>query len=259
MRLLKTLVLATALVGAICGEAAAHTPYMKPSIFDPDGAWTSIQTAYGAEIFSPIVGIASSDFHALAPDGQRMAFSTIHVTPYETTLEMPLPSAGTYRLTTGEVVGQAFRMIYQNGHWRALGPNETAPRGRRVSTMQLVTVAEAYLTKGSPTRAVLDPVIGTLAIRPITHPNEATVASGLELQLLFNGAPFPNMPFVLYTRGDSENDQHRTFVTDSNGHARLSFDQPGTYLAVVRYRPRAPMGAEADVRSYSTSLTFEVK
>jgi hypothetical protein len=38
----------------------------------------------------------------------------------------------------------------------------------------------------------------------------------------------------------------------------LSFDHPGTYLAVVRFRAAAPAGAGAAVLSYSTSLTFQV-
>ncbi|HVY85480.1 MAG TPA: DUF4198 domain-containing protein [Caulobacterales bacterium] len=257
MQWLKTTALAAVLAGALCGQSFAHTPYMKPSIFDPSGNWTSIQTAYGTELFSPILGINGPDMHIVAPDGGSSRFTTVHVTPGETTLEMALPAQGTYRLTTGEIVGAPDSMIYQHGHWRALGAGETAPRHAQVTTMRMVTVAEAYITKGEPTRAALEPVVGTLAIHPITHPDEATVASGLELELLFNGQPFPNMPFVLYARGQSEDDESHSFVTDANGRATLRFTAPGTYLAVVRYRVRD--AASNEVRSYSTSLTFDVK
>jgi hypothetical protein len=259
LRALRALGLAAAMLGGLCGQSSAHTPYLKPSIFEPFGEWTSIQAAYSTEIFCPIVGIGSSNFHVVMPDGRSAPFSTVYVTPDETTLELRLPSDGTYRLTTGEVVSSPYGMIYERRRWRALRPGEAARPRVRVTTMQVVTVAEAYITKGEPTRAALEPIVGTLAIRPITHPNQVTVASGLVLQLLYNGAPFPNMPFVVYARGQSEDDMHRTFVTDADGRATLTFQQPGTYLAVVRYRPRMPAGADAEVRSYSTSLTFEVR
>jgi hypothetical protein len=259
MRLFKTLAIAGLLLAALAGGATAHTPYVKPLNFSPTGEWTSVQLAYSTQIFCPLVGIGPPEnFQLLAPDGGRIEFSSAQVTLYETALELALPARGTYRLSTGEVLGPIERMVYERRRWRALRPNETPSRRARVTTMQMVMVAEAYITKGETTRAPLEPLIGTLAIRPITHPNEITVASGLELQLFFNGAPFPNMPFVLYAHGDSEDDMHRTFVTDSDGRARLTFEEPGMYLAVVRYRPSVE-GAGVDVRSYSTTLAFDVR
>ena len=125
--------------------------------------------------------------------------------------------------------------------------------------MQMVMVAEAYVTKGAPTQAALVPLIGTLAIRPISHPNQVSVDSGLDLQLFFNGAPFPQMPFVVYPRGASEGDMLQTFVTDRDGRAHLRFNGPGMYLVAVRYRTAAPSGAGVEIRSYSTTLAIEVR
>jgi hypothetical protein len=85
-----------------------------------------------------------------------------------------------------------------------------------------------------------------------------SVASGFDVDLLFDNVPFAFMPFVVYRPGESEDDMHRVFVTDEHGRAHLSFDSPGLYLAVVRYRAPAPRTARAAVRSYSTSIVFEV-
>jgi hypothetical protein len=84
------------------------------------------------------------------------------------------------------------------------------------------------------------------------------VASGFDVELLFDGVPFAHMPFVLYEPVQSEDDMHRSFVTDEHGRAHLSFDHPGAYLTVVRFRTSAPANAGAAVLSYSTSLTFQV-
>ncbi|MBL8542702.1 MAG: DUF4198 domain-containing protein [Hyphomonadaceae bacterium] len=257
MRSLKALMLSCGLLLSATA-ADAHTPFMKPVNFHPNTEWTSAQAGYSTQIFCPNVGISGPDLTVIAPDGRRLAFSSVQVSQYETALETALPLAGTYRLTTGEVMGPVERMIYQRGRWRALRANETPPRRTRISTMQMVEVAESYVTRGEATRAAIEPVVGTLAIRPITHPNQVTAASGADLQLLFNGAPFARMPFVVYERGDSEDDMHRAFVTNSEGRAHLTFDHPGLYLIAVRYRPEMPAGASVDVRSYSTTLTLEV-
>ncbi|MBS0383713.1 MAG: DUF4198 domain-containing protein, partial [Proteobacteria bacterium] len=108
------------------------------------------------------------------------------------------------------------------------------------------------------TRAPLDVAIGRLAIHPISHPSQITVASGFAVELLYDGASFAHMPIVIYEPTQSEDDMHHVFVTDDHGRAHLAFDHPGTYLAVVRYRPRATADAGVAVLSYSTSLTFQV-
>ena len=47
-------------------------------------------------------------------------------------------------------------------------------------------------------------------------------------------------------------------MTDANGRLNLSFSEPGVYLLMTRHRATAPEGSDTDVRSYTTSLTFEV-
>jgi hypothetical protein len=258
MRRLQIATLCAALLAVVCGAAQAHTPFFKPLSFHPDTNIVYAESAYSTHIFLPEIGISSPNFHMLRPDGSRDYFREIDVEPYNSVLEASLSERGTYRFSTGEVYGDISRMVLDHRHWRAVRPGERLGRRARTSTMRIVALAETYVTRGAPTRAPLDVTIGRLAIHPISHPNQVSVASGFDVELLFDGAPFAHMPFVLYDPVQSEDDVHRAFVTDEHGRAHIAFDHPGTYLTVVRFRTPAPANAGAAVLSYSTSLTFQV-
>lgn len=253
--------LAAALAAVMwAGAAAAHTPYVKPDQFRvEDRGPVEANTAYSTSIFTPTVGMSAEGVALFDPDGQRIGYASVTVGESDTTLVANLPRDGTYRLSTGEHLGEISRMVLDQGRWRAVAPGERLRRGARTSTMQTVALAEAYVSRGAPSRGAVDMTIGQLAIRPVTHPNEITVSGGFDLDLLFHDAPFAFMPFVLYPPGQSEDDMSRVFVTDEHGRAHIRFDQPGVYLAVVRYRTPAPRQGRAQVLSFSTSITFEVK
>jgi hypothetical protein len=256
MRLLKSIMLVASLA-VLASLASAHTPYMKPSAFSAQHD-VSAETAYSTDIFTPVVGIAADGLSLIGPSGERLDLSRIEVEPDVTRIDAVLARDGTYRLTTGEQYGEVTRMVLDRGRWRAVSPDERLPRRARTSTLQTVTLAEAYVTRGAPDRGAVDIVNGRLAIRPVTHPNEVFVTTGFEVELLFDEAPFAFMPFVIYRPGEDEDDMKRVFVTDEHGRAHLRFDAPGLYLAVVRFRCPATRESRAAVHSYSTSITFEV-
>ena len=246
------------LAASICGAAAAHTPFIKPLDFHPDTNTIYLEAAYSTDILLPVVGMPAASFQMLAPDGSSVPIQHTEAEAYLTTLEARLSAPGTYRFSTGELYGEPTRMVFDRRHWRAVHAGERLRRHARTSSMRIVALAETYVTRGMPTRAAVDAPVGRLAIHPLTHPTQITIGSGFDVELLFDGAPFANMPFVLYEPTQSEDDMRRTFVTDEHGHAHLSFDHPGIYLAIVRYRPAAPPSAGVAVLSYSTSLTFQV-
>lgn len=253
---MKQHLIAAAFLIAATGPAAAYTSYILPQDFSPDEEVT-VHAAFASTFFTPAVGLPA-DIQLLFPDGAASTFDRVEVAGQQTVMNASLPRHGTYRITTGERLGEVTTLVAVDGGWRPMVAGETLPEGTQTTTLQTVTVADAYVSRGAPTRTVVDAPIGALALHPITHPNEVLVSQGMQIELLFNGAPFPNMPLVVYESGDADTDTQTYFVTDAAGRATVTFPQPGHYVIAARHRGAAPEGAPAQVRSYTTTLTLEV-
>lgn len=247
---------------ATCGMAYAHTSYMWPSVFSTTNAEiVTVQSSFAEDfLFRPEIAVESQDFHLLRPNGQRDAFDRAEVFRQVTILESDLTEDGTYRFTTGERLGRISAYILENGEWRPLAPGQTAPAGAQTQLSQTATVADVYVSKGAPTRQAVDAAIGRLRIHPITHPSEIYLDDGFSFQVLFDGAPLANQDIEVDRQdGDYEEPRFSQQIrTDSQGRVQLNFDRPGVYLLMTRHRADAPAGSETPIRSYTTSLTFEV-
>jgi hypothetical protein len=253
---MRKLLIGASFLIAMAAPAWAVTSYMLPSDFWPDGQRVNVEAAYTGTFFTPQIALAS-DFVVIQPDGTNGIYDHLEIGAQSTRLSAGLLQGGTYRLTSGERLGAVTILVGVDGQWRPLAQGETPPEGAPTTTLQTVTVAEAYITRGAPTRTAVDRNIGRLSIHAVTHPNQILVSQGFQVQLLFDGQPFPNMPIVLYANGEPDTNTARYFVTDANGAATITFDQPGRYVIAARHRANAPAGSEAAVRSYTTSLTFE--
>jgi uncharacterized GH25 family protein len=253
--------LAALCLATLAGAASAHTSYLAPSVFATTEAdLVTIEASFAEEfMFRPEIAVQSQDFHVLRPDGRRDAFDRVETFRQLTVLESDLTEAGTYRFTTGERLGRTSTVVRVRGEWRLLAPGESAPRGAQVERSQTATVADVYVTKGAPTRSVVDKSIGRLAIRPITHPNAVYVDEGFDFEVLFDGAPLADQEIVVDRQGgDYEEPRFQQAIrTDAQGRAHLRFDRAGVYLIMTRFRAAAPDGSETPHRSYTTSLTFE--
>lgn len=247
---------AAILFAAIASPAAAYTAYLKPDEFWPSDGDVAIQAAYANTFFTPVIGLPNT-FETTDPEGGRAIVDRIAITPTESTIEADLRSIGTYRISTGEQLGAITNVVNIDGRWRQLNEGETPPPEAEVATLQPVTLADVYVTRGRATRDVVDQPNGRLAIRPITHPNRILAADGFDVELLFDGAPLANSAVVLYASGDPDTDLETFAVTDENGRARFTFPGPGTYVIAARHRANAPQGAAATVHSHTTTLTLE--
>ncbi|HWA01413.1 MAG TPA: DUF4198 domain-containing protein [Caulobacterales bacterium] len=251
-----------ACVATLLLTSAAHalTAYVLPRDFSLEASETTatVEAAYGDQFFAPSIGLSSPDFRVVQPNGARVGFAATDVNAQRGIYTLATQNEGTYRVTTGEILGAVTTMVAVDGEWRPLAAGETPPEGADTTTLQTATVAETYITKVRPDAAAYATPVGRLAIVPVTHPNRVSLATGFEVQLLFDGQPMGNMAIVLYAAGDPETKLDRFVTTDANGHATFTFTQPGPYVAVVRHRTNAPEGAGVTVRSYTTSLAFEV-
>ena len=252
--------LAAAIMGA--GGATAHTSYLLPSVFSTAaGNVVTIEAGFAErQFFRPEVAVTSEDFHLLRPDGKRDTYDRTETFKQVTILESDLTEPGTYRFTTGERLGRVGAQVQEGAAWRPLEPGKTAPAGAKTRTSQTVTVAEAYVTKGAPTRPAVDAPAGRLAIRADAHPNEIFLEKPLTLSFAFDGAPLAGGDIELDREGGSfeEPKYHKEFKSGADGKLKLTFDRPGTYLVMIRHLAPAPQGSGTDMRSYTTSLTFEV-
>ena len=252
---MKKQILAAALLFSAAGPAAAYTAYILPNTFNPNDGEVAVTAGYANTFFNSAVGLPA-DMKLIYPDGFETIFSRAQAGATMTELESDLPQWGTYRITTGELHGSIATLVAENGAWRPLAAGEVPPEGADTSTIQTVNLADAYISRGAPSRGTVDQARGTLAIVPITHPNEVLVSRGLEVELRFNGQPLGNSALVLYDNGDLDTDQSTYFATNAAGRATISVPQAGNYVLAARHRANAPADAGVDVRSYVTTLTF---
>lgn len=255
---MKRVMIAAALFAAMASPAAAYTGFLLPQDFWPAGTSASVQASYATQFFTPSVALGG-DFQVIQPNGLPGVLSSVEVGTDATALTVDTPIAGTYMLTTGEQLGRVTTLVATpDGQWRPLGQGETAPAGAQTNTLQTVTVSSVYLTRGAPNRTAVDHTVGRLALHPITDPNQIVQANGFQVELLFDGRPFPNMPVVVYANGDPDTKLDHFVVTGADGRANITFTQPGRYVLAVRHRANAPTGAAANVQSYTTTLTVDV-
>lgn len=253
---MKMYVLTAALLALTAAPAAAYTSYLKPASYWPEGDEVSIEGSFASQFFTPQIAVPA-EIAGLNPDGSPIIFESVAVQGASTAIEADLPTAGTYRISTGEQFGNVTTLVGVDGQWRPLGEGEQVPPGAQTTTLQTVTRADVYVTRGAVSREVLDQPRGRLAIRPITHPNQVLAAQGFQVEVLFDGAPMANTAVTLYGAGDPDTDQDRYVVTDAAGRATFTFEAPGQYVIAARHRANMPAGGAAQIGSYTTTLTFE--
>lgn len=253
---MKKFVLAAALFVAMAAPASAYTSYLKPEAFWPEGDEVQVEGSFANQFFTPAIAVPA-ELVGTNPDGSSAAFARVNVQGAATMLEADLPDGGTYRISTGEQLGNVTTLVGENGQWRGLQAGETPAADAPTTTLQTITVADTYVTRGQATRDVVDQPQGRLAIHPITHPNQVLAANGFEVEILFDGAPLANSAVVLYGAGDADTDLDRYVVTDAAGRATFAFDAPGQYVIAARHRANMPAGSAAQVGSFTTTLTFE--
>ncbi|WP_049974250.1 DUF4198 domain-containing protein, partial [Azospirillum sp. B4] len=237
--------------GMLAGRGVqAHTPYLLPNQFAVTGArdHVTVESSFTEDFFTPDVVLRSDAFAVVLPSGAEEKASVTYLRDMAV-FEAALPEPGTYRLTTGERLGRKGRMVKVNGDWRVLGEDgdKTPPAGAEVVDYQSVTRADAYVSKGAPTTAVVAPTGHGLEFVPQTHPNQIDRSAGLAVRVLFDGKPLAGQTLTLYRAGTAYDDAGRKGVANvtsgADGTAVLRPDRPGLYLVMGRYRTHAPAGS----------------
>ena len=254
----------SALIGAAAaalapGAAQAHMPYLMPNYFDVTARdHVTVQASFTEDVFAPDVVMRSDAWFARGPAGST-PIAQVNYMRDLAAFEVALPAAGTYRISSGERLGRKSKMFRNTaGQWIMTGEGGDAG-GAPLVDVQSVTIAEAYVTRQSPTRDVLAASGKGLDLVPITHPNEIFAMEPARFELQFEGKPLEGALVTVY-RAAGVYDGGKVaaeLTTDAAGRFSITPPDGGTYLALVRHRTEAPAGAETPYRSYSYALTFE--
>ncbi len=252
-------------VSAIAFSAHAHTPYLLPTSFDPQpGSTVSVEASFTEKFFVPEVVFGETPFAITVPDGSQLPFGDIRQFKLRTIAEQKLPNTkGTYRLSTGPRLGAIFRSWERNGKTEvARDPKQVMPDDAKlISHYQSLSVSEAYVTAGAPTRDALKPRGRGLEIVPVTHPSDLFSGEKFEFVVQHDGAPLADQKVDIYRSAMDLSNQHsaESLKTDAQGRISYALAKPGIYLVLIRHRAKAPEGAAAPSYGYNYTLTFRVQ
>ena len=253
---------ATLIMGA---KAHAHVSYLLPTVFNTsEGNYVTLVSSFTDNFPNAEIAVISDDYHVLRPDGTRNEVDAVTEFRQLVLLENSLEEDGTYRFTTGLRLGRESKYAEVDGELVPLfaedGEVKVPENASRVVTGQTATVADVYVSKGAPTWAAVEAPTGPLALTPDLHPNEIYLGDTLTFDVTFNGQPLASQEMEITRQGGEYEDPKFVQLPKTNdaGKLRLELDEPGLYLLMTRHRADAPEGAETDIRSYTTSITFEV-
>lgn len=251
-----------ALLLTLLGASAAHAhmPYVLPTLFDlGKGDHVTVQSAFAEDAFVPEVAMRDAPFHLIGPEGNDLRTGPVTHLRDLSLFEAAVPVDGTYRITSGQRAGRKGKMFKVGSEWKMRGEGNEPPANATQVDVQSMTLADAYVTRGTPSNAALKPLGKALEIQAITHPNGIVAGSDANFALLFNGKPLANADITLF-RSAGFYDGRKVVAqvkSGANGRFSLKPDDAGTYLILVRHRDAAPAGAETPYRSYTYTLTFD--
>ncbi|WP_373005980.1 DUF4198 domain-containing protein [Hyphomonas sp.] len=246
--------------------ASADTAYMEPSTYAPGpGQTLTVEASFSDHCCNPKHAVRSEAYAVILPDGSSMPPDRIEHFATHTAMEHKLTEPGTTRFTTGERLGRMGEYVLLDATYHLINSEDAAPVGLppgiAILSSQTATVSDTYVTVGQPTWDSVNTPVGRLAITPGAHPSAIHAGDRLSLSVTFDGEPV-TAQIVTLTRsgqGDRPRDTGLTYQTDANGEVTIALPDTGTHLVMTRLQAPSPSGAQTDLRSYTTSLTFQVQ
>ncbi|QJU60859.1 DUF4198 domain-containing protein [Sphingomonas sp. AP4-R1] len=241
--------------------AAAHMPYVLPSVFDVGTrSAIGIEAAFSEDAFRPEIGMDNAPFEATGPNGTTVRLAAPTRLGDRTVAEAPLSAEGIWRISSGQRLGRMNRMVRDGATWKVLGEDAAAPAGATILKVQSTTLADAYVLRGHPGAAgALKPRGTGLEIHPLGDPTAAGKGEPIAFEILYQGKPLPGATVSAF-REAGYYDGRKTLpdaITGADGRFSLTPPDAGRYLLLVRHRDAAPQTAAAPYYSYSVTLAFE--
>ncbi|MEL6415184.1 MAG: DUF4198 domain-containing protein [Pseudomonadota bacterium] len=246
--------------------AIADTAYIEPSTFTPRADQTiTIETSFNDYCCVPKYPVRSDSFAVIHPDGRSVEPDRVELFANSTIIEQTITEQGTTRITTGERLGRkGGEYVLLDGQYFLINSEDAdpieVPEGAPILSSQTATVSDTYVTLGEPSWESVRQPIGRLQIQPQQHPSLLETGDTLDIIIIFDGTPLATQDLLLTRSGqkDRQEDEGFVFQSDEAGGVSIPLFQSGTHLIMTRMQALAPNGAETDIRSYTTSLTFSV-
>lgn len=251
----------------VASPAAADTAYIEPSTFSPSLHQTiTIEASFNDDCCAPKYAVRSQSFAVIHPDGTVAQPDRIELFANSSILEQTLNQAGTTRITTGERLGRkGGEYVLLDGAYFLVNSDDATPidvpAGTPVLSSQTATVSDTYVTIGEPTWDSIRVPIGRLSLVPAQHPSTVQSGETFTVTVLFDGTPLIGQELLLTRSGQNNRpgDEGVIVVSNQVGQVSVPIDHIGTHLIMTRMQAPAPDDAETDIRSYTTSLTFDVR
>lgn len=255
--------LASCVLALVAVSAQAHTPYLAPASFDPmHGDLVTLDAAFGEAFFVPEVVFDHSEFVVIDPEGVTLPVDAVQRLKTRAVVEHKLGAKGTYRFSSGLRLGAVMRSWELDGKKESTrDPAKEMPAGAKLlSHYQSLSLAESYVTLGAPSKAALKAYGKGLELVALTHPSDLYRGEKFEFEIRFEGRPLAKQQVEIFPAAGDANSKKATasLTTDANGKATFELAASGNYLALIRYRAKAPEGAKAPEYGHNYSLSFRV-
>lgn len=248
--------------------AAAHMPYVLPSVFDAAARdRITLQASFTEDAFRPEIAMKDAPFEITGPDGETVRLAAPTLTTDQAIVEAALPADGVYRLSSGQRIGRLSKMYRTGQAWTPVGEGadggagggKTLPAGATPVDVRSTTLADAYVLRGKPGASGALAARGkALEIHPLGDPSSYAPGAAAAFEILYEGKPLAGESVTLFREAGfyDGRKQVATVNSDKAGKVTLTPSDAGRYLMLVRHRAATPGAADA-YTSFTVTLAFE--
>ena len=270
---------------ALAAPAVAHRPWLVPSATVLSGTddWVTVDAAISNDLFYPDHNAMPLDgIKVWAPDGSPGAIQNGATGRFRSTFDVKLDRPGTWKIgTASDSVGGQFTLDGET--WfvgRRRGPppgasGQPGEPGTRPAPKFVASVAdipagatnlkiaenvarnEIFVTAGTPTTTVLQPIGNGLEMVPVTHPDELVANEPARLRFLIDGKPAPGLKVALIPGGKRYRDKEggQELVTGADGIIAVTWPAAGLYwlnASATDTHTTAPRATERRMNYFAT-------
>jgi len=248
----------------------AHDIYIWPSFFSVDmdkpGSVTVDITATHT-LFRPDFSMPSQGLKVYGTDGKQMRrIGSFYQGARRSTFDLAIQEQGTYALTYER--GPSYFSRYTVGERKTEkrlrakksdAAKQMPENGGDLETTKYYTVAMSYVTNQAPSETVLEPKKTGFELVPVTHPADYVTGEDIQIKLLFDGEPVPELDLVVEKEGPQYQQTPFALELKSDKHGLIDFnlEEGGRFMLKVNHKKESD-DPEADYEVTRIYYAFDV-